>query len=628
LGLTALQWPGVAAHEAMPARSIDPELKTPYQIRVVLRVADHRMLTPQFHGQLQAELRDQLQLALGKLAQVEVVRAHPLLDDIRTKGLQAVLDACDEFSSVQTHFVLVDFSDGRYQLETGTHDGTTGMSSPVVRRLAVGDRHQVADTAVDMVRKSFAIVGTFQQLKGDTVEVALKGGEIGEPLDAWVQAGDVFAVVRIADLGGKIRGSPIEWAVLRATESPHGGTVKCRYFCRFQDDRNLPDAGPGGGYRCLKLQARSGPVRVRLVDEKKLEFLNRLKVQVSSNQDFVGDKNVGVTLFNGLFEAEGPFTNVAYVRVLAGDTPLVEFPVPLISDKAVVCRMSPDAEAMKLAEINQRKERWVKWTVDALSLADQRRKEFYSALQAPKATKAALEAVIRLGRQHLKEMKDESLRLDGERTNLLALAAKHPISLEYGDQYAAALKKWQNRLNQDLADLEKLVKDSESDQAREMLAKLKLAELSESQADFDQAIELYETVLQISARLKIEAGRDVQSHLDQLKAQWAIKSPEHREARQFIYEVWPGLDLPGVKSHLAKAEESLQRCKDANDRKTPVKLLLVNLSHVKALTKELEVLGKARDDEDAQTRHKAMLQLGEQLRVLQNRTAEWVNLKQ
>src|SRR5438128_2194716 len=77
---------------SVSAATLDPELKSPYQLRVVLQVAEHRMLTPLFQKQLEAELHSQLRLALGKLANVEVVRSHPLLPDIRAKGLQAVLD--------------------------------------------------------------------------------------------------------------------------------------------------------------------------------------------------------------------------------------------------------------------------------------------------------------------------------------------------------------------------------------------------------------------------------------------------------------------------------------------------------------------------------------------------------
>src|SRR5437763_17164105 len=76
---------------ASPARAaLDPELKTPYQLRVVLHIADHRALTPVFQQQFQRELAGQLQLTYGALARVEVVRVHRLLKDIRARGLAAL----------------------------------------------------------------------------------------------------------------------------------------------------------------------------------------------------------------------------------------------------------------------------------------------------------------------------------------------------------------------------------------------------------------------------------------------------------------------------------------------------------------------------------------------------------
>ena len=161
-----LSFSAISASSAVSSAALDPELKSPYQIRLVLSVAEHRMLTPQFHKQLESDLRDQLQLAFGKLAQVEIVRAHPLLGGIRNKGLQATLDAWDELSDSRTVFVLVDFADGEYRIQTGQHDGMTVLSNPVVRRAAVAVPQRVADTAARLILDDFGVVGTFQSVEG------------------------------------------------------------------------------------------------------------------------------------------------------------------------------------------------------------------------------------------------------------------------------------------------------------------------------------------------------------------------------------------------------------------------------------------------------------------------------
>src|SRR5205823_3026520 len=151
------------------------------------------------------------------------------------------------------------------------------------------------------------------------------------------------------------------------------------------------EGGPKDGYRCLKLSTGRGPVRVRLVDQNTQEFLNRLHVKISHTDDFKGSIAEGTTT-NGLFEAAGPFQNVAFVRVYAFGNPLVEFPVPLVDDRTTVCRMLPTKAALAQGEVEQRKDRWVRGCVEALSLTDQRLGELDSNLGA--------KAVLQMARQH------------------------------------------------------------------------------------------------------------------------------------------------------------------------------------------------------------------------------------
>jgi tetratricopeptide (TPR) repeat protein len=590
----------------------DPELKTPYDIRVVLHLAEHRMLTPQFQKLLESQLRDQLQLMLGKLAKVEVVRAHPLLNDIRTKGLQPVLDTWDELSNRQTLFVLIDFVEGQYQIETGHHDGMTGLSGSVVRRETVGDHQRVADTAAQMVRREFGVVGTFEKLQGKEIKMGIKGGGLVESLDPWLHKGDVFAIVRLSTQADKIRASPIEWAVLQVVETLPDGFARCRYFCRYEEDRMLADGGPGAAYRCLQLRTTQAKVRLRLVNDKTQEFLNGLRVQVSADADFQSKPATGTT-FNGLFETSLPFNRVAFVRVLAGESVLAAFPVPLVDERTVVCRMAPDIAAEQRGDLERRKGHWIRWLVDALAVADQ-------GLSAVNAALDNLEEALKLGRKHHEAMIAEVSRLENERDALKALAANLKIKLDMntGVQLSAALAKRQDQLGKYLDEMEKLIKEANSDERREMLATLKRAQILEKQAEFDKAIELYETVL------KAGGGGNVKTHLDELKAAWAIKSKEHLQARQFIYATWPTLDLTAVMANMGKATESFQMCKEAGDRLSPLKLLLTNVQHAKELLTQMEALRKARENLDSRAKWKELDQLAKRLESLQIEVQAWV----
>src|SRR5262249_12060824 len=72
--------------------ALDPETDKPYHLQVVLRIAENRLLTPVFRDQVERQLGDSLQAALGDLARVEIVHEHPLLAEVETKGLQQALD--------------------------------------------------------------------------------------------------------------------------------------------------------------------------------------------------------------------------------------------------------------------------------------------------------------------------------------------------------------------------------------------------------------------------------------------------------------------------------------------------------------------------------------------------------
>ena len=144
-----------------PARAaLDPELKKPYQLQVVLQIGSNRVFTPLFQEQLQREVRNHLQLSFGNLARIEMTRPHPLLRAIETKGLDAALEAWDSISERTTHFVLLDYSAGTYQIATRFHDGRTGQASALTQRLRTSDRAEVATTITRLIEESFSPVGT------------------------------------------------------------------------------------------------------------------------------------------------------------------------------------------------------------------------------------------------------------------------------------------------------------------------------------------------------------------------------------------------------------------------------------------------------------------------------------
>src|SRR5262245_45406844 len=96
---------------ALSSADLVPEVNKPYELRVALRVAHHRLLTSVFKDKLQRDLHDILQGALGPMAEVRIVDLNDpkvlendaLLATVPDKGLQDGLDGLKVLAPRKTH---------------------------------------------------------------------------------------------------------------------------------------------------------------------------------------------------------------------------------------------------------------------------------------------------------------------------------------------------------------------------------------------------------------------------------------------------------------------------------------------------------------------------------------------
>jgi hypothetical protein len=587
---------------------LDPGLKTPYHLRIVLHVAEHRLLTPTFQERLEHELRDHLRLSYGKLAKVEVVRAHPLLKDVRAKGLTAALDGWNELSDVKTHFVLIDYLDGHYRVRARQHDGLTGLASPVVRRGETGERRLVALTAARLVDRDFGLSGTVTKVEGDHVEVSLRGGGLGVPLGRWVRSGNIFAVARITEEAGKPRAARMEWVLLQAADEPQNGICPCRLFHRW---KGALQEEPGVlGYRCLALTTTDAPLRLRLVDDKTGAFLNGVRVHVGATgfEDKGWERTTGL---DGLIVTPESYRSVAFVRVFSGGTLRAQFPVEIVDDGSIKkCPVNLTAEAVEAGQFQMRRERWLRRTYESLRVVASRFADLNAALER------SPEAALEMARRGEKAIGAELLSLADERDQLLKSAAKVPggLDLSEGEPQLQQLQEQRARLAAFMGRLDAMIKEANSPETKALQTKLERARLLEAEADFDGAIRLYEEVL-----AKRPDEKQVAAQLAKLKAAWRIKDgdTDHTAAREFLYNTWPRLDTAGVKTDLARAVKAFAVCRDRRDLLTPERLVRTNLVHAVNLKNRLDVLRRARDSEDNHAEMKALVRVAEGLRDLQ-----------
>jgi hypothetical protein len=594
--------------------ALDPEAKKPYQLQIVLHIGANRLFTPLFQEQLQRDLANHLKLAFGNLAHIEIKRTHELLRDIETRGLEQALERFDKLSGQTTHFVLLDYAAGSYRIQTRFHDGMTAQAGPLTRRTDTNDRSAAALAIAQLIETSFCPVGTVTAV-GKDVTLKLQGGDLGVPLDRWVQRGHVFSVSRISKHGGQERAQRLEWAALEVLDMPQPGVCRCRYWHRYQEDA-LREGAATLGFRALRLPTTAGPVKIQLLDDTTLQPLDGVRVQVS--RPGAGKPVELLTNRDGLAVTRESFDHLALVQVLSGATIRAQFPVELIDGRTVVARVKIQADAESLAPLEVRRDAWLRRAYDNVRMSSERTHEL--ALQLNQSLEAALES----SRKSLPLLEAEVKYLDQERDELKELATqkKAKFNMREGEQQIDELRKQAVDLQDFVQRLEKALTGAGDEKSLGLTKLLERARLLESEADFDPAIRLYEQVVQASP----EQSGKVREHLAKLKAAWTAKSERHAAERKFVYQDWPKIDVAELQKNLVRAKEAFATCKDNGDKLTVQKLLRVNVVHMTNLKKELDTL-KRLQGEDNRNRRSAQVQVSEALLALHNEAVAFVNTR-
>ncbi len=601
---------GLVVLAAPASAQVEPQLKVPYNLTVVVHVAAHRSLTPLFQEQLEREVGNQLRLALGALAKVQVVREHALLPEIETHGLKQALAGWEKVEDRQVYFLLLNYAAGTYQLEVGHHDGMTGQAGPLVRQAATSDRTAVAQLAAERIEHDFAPVGTVMEVQqeGKSAQLAIKGGGLGVSLERWVRPGDIFSVSRVQREPTGLRASRVPWALLEVVDAPRDGVCRCRYYHRFDQDQLQV------GFRAVKLPATQGRVRLRLRDRETSELLDGRQVRVTRPGSA---KKVDLTTDRaGLAVTREDFTHWALVQVLSGDRTLAQFPVAILDDRPVECLVTIRPEADALAPLEFRRDAWVRRILDDLLLANQR----VTGLKAQ--VSKSLQGALKEGQGVLKSMDEELASLAAERDDLLGQARKRTppaqLDLREGDQRLHELRQQQENLQQFVKKIEEVLAKAASPETQRLKQMIAKAQLLESEARFDEAINTYREVLKASPD-----ETEVRDYLQRLEKAWAIQNEAHAKARQFMYETWPNLDLAGLKDNLEQARQALAVCKAAGDRLSPQMLQRANAEHASRLAKQVAAL-KRQSGEDSENQARALAQVAQGMRRLLDETAAWL----
>jgi tetratricopeptide (TPR) repeat protein len=577
------------------AFALDAEAGTPYDYRVILRVAPNRLLTPTFRGQLRDDLRDSLQAALGPLARVEVLDA-----DAPQSGAwldPASLDTHSALHEAKRHFVEVSYAHGQYTIQARQLDGSTGLASPVIRQDRTADRAFVARLIVRFIDQDFGAVGTVVGKDGDRVRLRLRGGAVpGADLSHWVPAGSVFALARVA--GDPPRGWPVEAALLRTLGEPKGGEVECQFFYRYRDARQRDPLADwqAVGFRALRLGTTSAPVRLRVVDTDGLP-VNDLRVHVGPTgfnpKEF---RDEGTVRHDGFFETTHPYEHVAFVRI--DSSPPAQVPVAVLDDRVIVCKVTPGAngEARQMAAIEVRNLRQT--LSDHVRRLVELRRQLGTMIKATqnKEALAQVQSGLELLDTQLGNLSEALFRLKGEAQRV---GAGLGPELEQCELYLKRIHELQQSFRQTQSDLERAVKAEDDPANREKqegyLALLSKAQALRDEAEFDKAIATYKEILQ-----KFGPRDEVRKRLEALEKAWQIQSEEHRRARTFAYGAWAAVrTVDDIHAQLPKARKAFDACRAAGDKLTALKLFLVATNTAtEIVSRRSDELGNSQSDED------------------------------
>jgi hypothetical protein len=614
----------------------DPPAGPAYKLTIVLDIAKSRAFTDPFRQQVERELREGLQAALGTLAVVDVRSSHPLLADIRARGLGPALDSWKQnpdpktswkqYADAKTHFVLIDLVNNKYEIQSRQFDGPTATPGPVVRTARTPDRDYVARAAALLIEQDFGISATFRswpKVEGTPpapVQLEFPGAGPGAPLSRWVKPNDVFAVVHV--FTGSRAPEVVPWSLLQIQDAPKdddaNATCTGKLFWRY-DPRRLE--GPDhAGYRCVKLGAISAPVRLRFLQQRDRTvgpLTTQLTVEVRQH-DFRADAGLvkGIT-DAGNFSTAGmpgvqPFDRVAFVTVLSGNTVRAFLPLALVDEQTPVVLLAAADE--KGEELALRIRRWKEQVALAWNVHTDVFKEINQ--MAEKANNSR-EAIVQKARVGSKRATDDCARLALLKAELLRDAGKSAPDLKEQDVILADLSAGARRLDKYANDQEKILVDENSPEAKQGKALLGDAELAEEKLEYGQAIELYRKAMET-----LPPDEGLRKRVKELEDAWNPKNPEHAKARAFIYEVWPGLDTAGLEREMDNARKALKECKAVSDTLYPRKLVMATKTHTLRLEQEAAALKKETVDDDKPL--KRIAKVSEELKKLLDDTLKYL----
>jgi hypothetical protein len=595
-----------------PAQDLPANGEVPYQLDIVLRVADKPVFTKVYRERLRREIGDSFQAALGDLGEVRVFeasnmdggligeKAPPELNalwravETASHGLENAFEGHHQIRPYKAHFVLIEYEDGMFIIRARQLDGPTGLFSPLVREARTRDHELVARTAALLIERDFGIVGTVlpQSLHAEEVSVALEAG-MRAPMNEWLSKGDVLSISRIRGEQGTQVGERVEWAFLQVSGDIVSGKCGCRLLTRYKDPLRQE---PGiAGYRCIKLGTAEARLKLRFLDERTLDPVPSLRITFAQQGFEPQSSDEAATDGAGYVESRQAYRNVGFVQAYSGAKLRAQMPVAVLEDRLVVCRMAPAGESEAVGLLDQDCERFLQHLREGVLKENERITELNERSQTKD-----LEGVLEQAEHGQKELSADinSFRQEASalRERARVLSPEQPDRIQAVNDLLEQLSQRLRELQKYGSGLKEVLAQQKDPRIAQIQASFVRAQSLEGQADFAAAIVLYEQTIRDANDPKLV--KEYQKKLDKLKAVWSIKNQEHDKSRAFIQDTWPKLNsVDELFAQKAKAFAAIAACRAAGDYLTPRILSKANIDHADRLSKRLAVLKRSGDSE-------------------------------
>jgi tetratricopeptide (TPR) repeat protein len=143
-----------------------------------------------------------------------------------------------------------------------------------------------------------------------------------------------------------------------------------------------------------------------------------------------------------------------------------------------------------------------------------------------------------------------------------------------------------------IAQQKKVLAEESDPKRKEALALIGQGDLEQGRFEYDEALKAYDKALELHKDEGLARRRD------QLREKWKIKSPEHQQARTWIYKTWPEADVVKEPKVLDEAKAMFEVCEKAGDPLTVQKFFKEAIEHAGKLKKQHEALETDVNDSD------------------------------